>query len=217
MKKSIFVLFLLQFLFFSCGNDCDSERIDDQFLEMESLEFQSWKGKEEYIYKDLQGNEVIFTVQLAQDTTFENIRVFLECDEDEFIVFASETSFYIFEGPDGSSIAYGHSIEAADDIMMDPDQLVDRLRLSIVDEDVSILDAMNRAVYITHPKQATIDVDFLNMVAFTKLDSIEIGDKTFYDVFQQRNTTESIVFSKEEGIVSFFDKNGDQLYLFSCK
>lgn len=215
MKKFLFFLVFVSFM--SCQDDCESERIDDQTFEAESLDYQSWLGKEEFVYKDLNGNEEVYLKETCSTIIAENDRFFLDCDEEEFIVFKSELTLCRFENAERDALAYAHNIELFNENESDPEKLVDVLNLSFIGASSVPGSTTNQTSYLTHAKNSNEDIVFRNMVNFTLQDSVEIGDKTFYDVFVQRNNLEGLMFTKTEGIVSFHDSAGTQFYLDSCR
>lgn len=202
--------------FFSCSNDCQSERIEDQSFEAESLEFQSWIDKEELVFKDLDGNEEVYTKTECTTVMTDNDRFFLDCDEEEFIVYKSEVSLCRFEHPESGTLSYAHNIELFDDNETDPDKLVDVLTLSFF-ETSSPGQSLNQASFVTAARKSNEDVDFRNLSNFNFQDSVEIGDKVFYDVFVQRDNLDGFMFTKAKGIVGFSNGAGTQFYLDSCE
>ncbi len=212
MYKLIFFLFFT--FLFACQDDgCESSRLEDQFFTQESISYQSWIDKSEFVFKDISGIEYLYTLDLSFKDRVENEFVKLDCDdENEIIAYSTDRSLFRFIGPLGTAFSYLHTVEFLNESEPKDEDLVDKLTFSIIDASALPNKTLKMASFITDSKNSIEDIDLINNLAFTFQDSITINNKPFYNVFQINANLNDLMFTKAEGLIAFTNKDGLFLY-----
>ena len=192
-------------------DECTDIILPEQFFDPVSYTFQSWDSVQAFIYVDSMNNEYSYPKTI--DTEFLSKSTIEEfCDDSSGYIewqnknilkhyMHSNKTVIIFS----QFIAFSHLEEE-----LIGENLVDLLSLNIYDS-LAATSFKSMMLLMTSPKESQQNQMTYNNLSSTFHDSLIIMNKLFYDVYEQKNGEPKMYYTKEQGVVSFTDNQGNQL------
>lgn len=186
----------------------------DQYLNAESFTYQSWQGVQSFIYKDSLGEEYVYTLSTDVEQLLGSLNTGFCEDTSRSITFRTEYFLKRYTATDETAIAFAQFVdfvEQEQDLVVA--NLVDKIGLSIFNDSIPSNVPISRIVLLTSSKESTYNQIEYNNSSSVTYDSLDIMGKVFYDVYEQRDGSPKLYYTKVDGIVSFTDIKGRKLVL----
>ncbi len=208
-----FLVVVLGF-FVSCKEEnCQNLNYGDQYLDPLSLTFESGANTNAIIYKDSTGLEHRYELTLDLDLQATHLHPDTCADQ---LIFTSHDPEHIirsFLNQNNTRVAYAQIVDFLDEEQnFEEGRLVDILKLSVYDDN-SPPDILGRICIMTSSRGGSLDQEDYNSTQFIEHDSLVLFNKSFYNVFEQKQGAGKMYYTSTEGIVSFTDNTGLQLIL----
>ena len=207
------VLFLLA-LIPSCKEEsCNDIYFEDQYLDPVSKTYFHAENRTAFIFHDQDGNKHRYELAGEQN----NLRPAFHqdsCDGESITI--NHNHEYIlrsFASSNETRFAYAQVVDFLDhEEDFGYNKIVDILKVSVYNDLVpgSIL---GRICIMTSNKQGALNQDDYNDEQYILRDSVQLLDTVIYNVLEQKNGLSKMYYTKENGIVSFTDNQGNLLVL----
>lgn len=211
IPKILFLILSLGCIASCREEDCQNFDYGDQYLEPVSLTFESGATTNAIIYKDSTGQEHRY--ELTLNLYLQDTHLHPDTCSDNLIFISHAPEHYIrsFTNQSRTRLAYAQIVDFLDgEQNYAKDRLVDILKLSVYDDN-SPQKFLSRICIMTSSRGGSLDQEEYNSIQYTEHDSLVLLNKTYYNVFEQKQGSEKMYYTKTEGVVSFKDNSGLQL------
>ena len=209
----IAIFIAIVFSFVSCHTTCPpDEKIGDISLDPESLTYIPYTGEEKLIFKNSAGEEAVFTTS-GFSKEKNRVSVHKLCTE---VKFDGKSTYQYYEGG-GKSIVffsdknYALNIGIYTDIIRPEQELFyDKMMVSLNKEgSIGTFQLVTKIRFSEPYDESEI---YINSPVI-EMDSITLGDTTYYDVLASKpEEFGQIFYTKEKGLIGFNDWS-EQYYL----
>lgn len=214
-SKLLALIILVALQTVACKMDeCEDATFEDQYLDPISLTFQSWEGVQSFIYKDSVGEEYAYSLSTSVEFLLNSINTGFCEDTSRTITFHTEYFLKRYSAINQTAIAYAQFVDFVEGEQdLSEENLTDKIGLSIFNDSIPTPVPITRIVLMTSPKNSSYSQSGYNHQRTIYHDSLTILGKVFYDLYEQRDGTPPMYYTKKEGVVSFADIQGTRLIL----
>jgi len=204
---------LLIFLYSCKDEECHNVDYGKLAYDPVSLTYEKWDSVTTAIFIDSNGTEHRY--ELRVDVEYEEQPLYTDTCEGQLVYTSYSSPYFLhrYSADNNTAIAYAQLIGYLDgDQSLAKDHLVDIFKISIIDDNIP-LEHLSRICIITSDRGGAIDQETYNAAQFIVRDSVVLLNKTFYNVYEQKEGTKKLYYSPDTGAVSFTDNSGTKLVL----
>ncbi len=209
-------LILLCLILVSCFTNCSKsdevseiqvQQLDDQFLEEESLSFNTYENVEKVIFIDENDTEYEFLLESYQKELIEHSVSTTVCGQEQTTEYRGEKISVRFQGPDSLRLHFNHTVQFLEgEKELNEDRLVDFLSFNVYHRYNDNYHNMGRGNFITSNRGGSLKEEDYGKYGFSILEMFTIAERTFDQVYLTDGITvlfNPVEYNKEFGILSF--------------
>ena len=210
----IFIFLLLPVCLLSCKDEeCHDIHYGELYLDPVSHTFTSGANTNAIIFKDSSGLDHRFELSTNVDFLRSDLRTDTCEGQAIFITYDSEYYLRRYSDQNNTGIAYAQVAGFLDEEQVfEEHRFVDILKLTIFDDNMPP-GFVSRICIMTSDRGGSLDQDAYNANQFIQHDSLVLLNKTFYNVYEQKQGSPKMYYTSIDGVVSFTDNTGVELVL----